>query len=506
MTYKTFFVSLILLTSPNQIRTLYNSLDPLSLSQHLAFYELYPQSTEGQKALMDMKNLMGDFNGFPDLRPALRGMVALVNKAEEGEIPLLSEGELQVMERIGRSLHNRRLKGHTAVTEEEVLSLPSEEVDLARGLFLSEMGPDNMQKIRSYEAYLDLMAIQIRARLPHNATLHHKVEAMNHFIFYEMGFRFPPHSLYAKDIDLYTFLPSVLDSRRGVCLGVSILYIALAQRLELPLEMVTPPGHIYVRVRDGNNLINIETTARGIHLDSEVYLGVDTRALKTRNVKEVIGLAHFNQASLFWQKMDPQKALQTYTKALPYMQDDPLLKELMGYNYLFTGQIEKGRACLREICNLIPDEIVSLNPVPVDYLNGSIDVEGLKTLFQPVDENRSSITLKKNQLEALMQKYPLFRAGWFQLGVTYLQLNRTKEAVQALKQYHALFQDDATAEYYLSALYLERLDYPQAWIHLRQAEKLTTARNHFPKALKDLRHELSLLYPEYTQMNSKVDF
>lgn len=496
MTWPIFFTSLLLVISPNQIRTLYNSLDPLSLSQHLAFYELYPQSNEGQKALNDMKNLMGDFNGFPDLRPALRGMVALVNKAEEGEIPLLNEHELQVIERIGRTLHNRSLKGHTAATEEEVLSLPAEEVDLARGLFLSEMGPDNMQKIRSYEAHLDLMAIQIRARLPHNAGVKEKVEAMNHFIFYEMGFRFPPHSLYAKDIDLYTFLPSVLDSRRGVCLGVSILYISLAQRLNLPLEMVTPPGHIYVRVRDGDNLINIETTARGIHLDSQVYLGVDTRALKTRNVKEVIGMAHFNQASVFWQRMDSPKALETYAKALPYMQDDPVLKELMGYNYLFIGQTEKGRACLEQICNFVPDEMVSRNPTPEDYLRGTIDIEGLKTVFQPVDETRSSITLKKNQLEALMEQYPAFRAGWFQLGVTYLQLNRSKEALNALEKFHALFPEDATAEYYLSALYLERLDYSKAWTHLRQAEKLSAAKNHFPKALKELRHELSLLYPE----------
>ena len=79
--------------------------------------------------------------------------------------------------------------------------------------------------------------------------------------FLRACFRFPPHSLYAKDIDVYTFLPSVLDSRRGVCLGVSILYLCLAQRLDLPLEAMTPPGHIYVRYGED---LNIETTARGI--------------------------------------------------------------------------------------------------------------------------------------------------------------------------------------------------------------------------------------------------
>lgn len=113
----------------------------------------------------------------------------------------------------------------------------------SRSFFKSQFGPDRV-RIQSYEALIDLMALQILARLPKQASAEEKIIAINTFIFDEMGFRFPPHSLYAKDIDLYTFLPSVLDSRRGVCLGVSILYLCLAQRLELPLEMITPPGPV----------------------------------------------------------------------------------------------------------------------------------------------------------------------------------------------------------------------------------------------------------------------
>src|ERR1700761_5200171 len=129
-----------------------------------------------------------------------------------------------------------------------------------------------MKKIRSYEALIDLMALQILTRITFEDPPAKKIRAINHFIFEEMGFRFPPHSSHAKDIDLYTFLPSVLDSRRGVCLGVSILYISLAQRLKLDLQMVTPPGHIFVCWRQGKEVINIETTARGIHIPDEKYL------------------------------------------------------------------------------------------------------------------------------------------------------------------------------------------------------------------------------------------
>src|SRR5580700_8977231 len=41
------------------IRTLFNSLDPYSVSQHLAFYELYPETKEGKAALKHAWSLLG---------------------------------------------------------------------------------------------------------------------------------------------------------------------------------------------------------------------------------------------------------------------------------------------------------------------------------------------------------------------------------------------------------------------------------------------------------------
>ena len=141
--------------------------------------------------------------------------------------------------------------------------LAPEEIDLSRGLLLFQFDDKEevQEEIKQYEAILDIMALQIAARLSPHPTDEEKIEAINHFIFHEMRFRFPPHSLYAKDIDLYTFLPSVLDNRQGVCLGVSILYLCIAQRLELPLEIITPQGTSTSAMQEKTTVINIETTA-----------------------------------------------------------------------------------------------------------------------------------------------------------------------------------------------------------------------------------------------------
>lgn len=492
--------------SQQKIRTVYSSLDPNSIAEHLAFYYLYKDHPEGQKALQGAWMLLTgkqalsqqEMQQIPDLPISIQGIVDLIATQPGGELVSLTQEQLGLLEKLGSRLPNRKLKGYYVTQESGILSLPPEEIDLARGLLLSQydLAPDALYKTRCYEAMIDLMSLQILAKLSPDASPKEKIRAINRFIFGDMGFRFPPHSLYAKDIDLYTFLPSVIDSRKGVCLGVSILYIAISQRLSLSLEMITPPGHIFVRYRDGDEIINIETTAGGVNLNSEIYLSVDTRSLQQRNIKEVIGLAHYNQASVYWKQNDYQKALISYEKAKAYLPDDKLLTELMGYNYLFAGNEEKGKENLQSVKDFLPDHAVTKEKMAEDFLNGKVDIEGLKTFFLPVDEKRESILEKKKSLETVVNQFPNFRAGIFALASVWLQLNREGEALSILERYHQLEPNDPTAEYYLSVLFLERQNFVNAWRHLKNAEQLTQARDHYPKVLKTLRKELTLHCPE----------
>ncbi|HEY4832746.1 MAG TPA: transglutaminase family protein, partial [Waddliaceae bacterium] len=472
--FTSFFFFLPLHANERRVKTLYNSLDPYSIAQHLTFYELYPNSREGLKALHRGWELLGGRGRMREiltLSPSsLQAIVDLVNKQPNRKTSLLDRNQLDVIDSLAHNLSNRRFKGCWVSSESEVISLPPEEVDLAHGLLLSQMGNDQeaLIKIRSYEGTLDLMALQILARLPVHATPQQKIRAINDFIFYEMRFRFPPHSLYAKDVDFYTFLPSVIDSRQGVCLGVSIMYLSLAQRLDLPLEVITPPGHIYIRYRKDGEVINIETTARGVHVDSDTYLGIETKELQKRNIKEVIGLAYINQAAVYSQSEDNGKALECYRKATPYLPDDMLLKELMGYHCLFIGNLEEGKKLLSEVNGHIPDHGIVAGTVAEDFLLGNVNSDGIKVLFMYVDETRESILKKKDTLIKVLEKHPYFREGWLNLATAWIQLHRQKEALSALEKYWKLHPFDPSAAYYLSVLSAERLDYNNAWNYLQQ--------------------------------------
>jgi len=491
-------------SAQSPLNALLCSLDPYCVSEHLAFYALYPETKEGKQALNRAWQLLSGGNiplqeaaaTLPKLD--VQAIISLVTRQSFDAPIKLSQEQLELISKLSLRLHNRALKGSRVWTKEEVLCLPPEEIDISRGLLIFQFDEAShpRQEIEHYEASIDLMALQIAARLPQGASNKDKIREINRFIFQEMQFRFPPHSLYAADIDLYTFLPSVLDSRQGVCLGVSILYLSLAQRLNLPLEIITPPGHIYVRYNDGAQIINIETTARGVDLPSELYLGINTKLLQQRNLKEVIGMAFMNQAAVFWSRQDYTKTVTLYEKARLFLPEDPLLKMFMGFNYLFVGRSSEGAALLREIRHVTFKEAISPETIPDDYLSGKVDAEGIKAVFLPVDETRESITTKQKQLQQILKRYPNYRAGQLHLATTWLQLGRGSEAREILERSHKLDPHNCIVAYYLTILCAQRFDYNMAWSYLKQTESLVHAKGHNPQALLGIRHMLCKISPE----------
>ena len=168
----------------------------------------------------------------------------------------------------------------------------------------------------------------------------------------------------------------------------------------------------------------------------------------------------------------------------------------LGYQHLFTGEIDEGKRLLQKIAHRPFDWAIYQETTPEDYLQGKIDPEGIKTIFLPVDETRESILKKQKQLQIILEKYPEFRDGLLQLAITYMQLGRSKEALEILTHYHGIDPNNPTVEYYLSILCTERFRYKQAWEHLKSVETLLSLKDHHPDFLRKLRHHLRSLYPD----------
>lgn len=220
-----FFFPAILLSS---LTSLYHSIDPKDISKQLSFYFLYPETKEGKKALKRAASLMGcqsyDLDFFPKLQ--IQWFVNLLSSNATPKIPLFDKKTLLFFEEVTKDFPHKQLQGHHITKEEEIFSLPEEEIDVARALFICQ--GLSLQKIISYENYLDLIALQIKARLPKEASNLDKVETINRVLFYDMHFRYPHEADFEKKADTYTILPDVMLSKRGICLGTCLLYMSLA--------------------------------------------------------------------------------------------------------------------------------------------------------------------------------------------------------------------------------------------------------------------------------------
>jgi hypothetical protein len=113
---------------------------------------------------------------------------------------------------------------------------------------------------------LERLATTIRAALDRHGH-EPAVEVINHVIFGPERF--------SREVDdpglEFVLLPSVLQTRRGSCVGLGTLYLALGDLLGLPIRGVLLPGHFFVRAWDGARWRNVELLREGEEHPSEWY-------------------------------------------------------------------------------------------------------------------------------------------------------------------------------------------------------------------------------------------
>ncbi|HQG48256.1 MAG TPA: transglutaminase family protein [Sedimentisphaerales bacterium] len=166
-------------------------------------------------------------------------------------------------------LANANKSGLNVTSLEQVLRLSDDQIDLATATLIASEYWSKVVAGRRYLEQLDAMATEILVRLrqqriPMDARA---IPFLNQYLFEELGFKPVTHANDPNDL----FLHSVLDRRQGYCLSLSLLYLAVAERIGLPLHGVVVPGHFFVRYDNGRTRCNIETTSGGANPPDEYY-------------------------------------------------------------------------------------------------------------------------------------------------------------------------------------------------------------------------------------------
>lgn len=120
-----------------------------------------------------------------------------------------------------------------------------------------------------YMQQLDELAAKVRLYVSPQQSMIEQLYYLNHVLFQEEGFTGNQEDYYNP---CNSFLNDVLDTRSGIPITLSIIYLEVGQRLGLPLEGVSFPGHFLVKLPVGEGEIILDPFLKGASLDETELL------------------------------------------------------------------------------------------------------------------------------------------------------------------------------------------------------------------------------------------
>ncbi len=149
-------------------------------------------------------------------------------------------------------------------------------------------------------------------------------------------------------------LPSqVLLRKRGSCVGISLLFLALGRVLDIPVKPVFLPGHLFVRFRSGNFARNIETLRPGIIRTDSFYRDTFHLAqrrwydLSDREPVQALAALTFNLANFHAGRSQWDFALVEYSSAESLLPGYPDAVGSQGAALFALGRTPEAEAKLR---------------------------------------------------------------------------------------------------------------------------------------------------------------
>ena len=123
----------------------------------------------------------------------------------------------------------------------------TEQNDLLRGVFLISRYQYPDLEIKEMEISLDRIIKDVWLELNNNLTALEKVRILNHIIYDVHGFTKNTKNFYSPQ---NSFINQVLETGKGNPISLAVVYIIIAQRLNLPVYGVNLPKNFILAYRD----------------------------------------------------------------------------------------------------------------------------------------------------------------------------------------------------------------------------------------------------------------
>lgn len=390
-------------------------------------------------------------------------------------------------------LANENRKGLEARSIDEMLALPEDEVDVGMGALLIGKEFDPTVDVHKYLAELDAMALELRSRIDGEKDPQRIIGLMNNYVFAGRGYAYAE----AGSEPGVSFLHFLLEEKKGSCAGLSTLYLALAERLDLPTFGVLVPGHLFVRYDSGEVRTNIETTCDGALVSDSDYMDScsipETPAAKSfymRNLtkREVLGALLHN---LGWSYSDQDRAdctVQAWRQAVSINPNHNRLWINLGDLYAQEEKHDDAAQAYKRALDNDPDSCEAWC--------------GLGDVYRQKNAYADSVVAYNRALAI----DPYSGEAWYGLAKIYHDQHQYGEAIAAYKRSLDMFLEEEEGQSKFRCGHREQDDIAKAWSVLAktyyeaegyEAHEVVSACNRIMEAdpnLSDLKESLAFTY------------
>jgi len=247
---------------------------------------------------------------------------------------------------------DRCCAGVSGLTKMNYLSfeeeLQREPIQIARAAlsFSREIAYPGLE-IDSYLQRLDHLADLASEAVPTHEPLARQALILSDFLFNQM--RFEGNVTEYSD-PRNSYLNEVLDRRLGIPISLSVVYIDVAQRLEIPAQGVGMPGHFIVGVSDPGGDLYLDPFHGGRHLSQVDCLRLVEKStgyqgefqltwLEPVGPRRILTRMLFNLRNIYLQQQDWTRALAVVERLAMVQPDAPGNLRDLGVIYYQSGSL-----------------------------------------------------------------------------------------------------------------------------------------------------------------------
>jgi len=355
---------------------------------------------------------------------------------------------------------NKNIKGLHVGTIEEVLQLDEDEIDLATAiLVISKQATKDLLNesinISRYLKSIDHLSHKAAVLMKEETNPFMQVAILNHLIFNDLNYVSMPSSESPENV----LFNKVMDNRAGYCGELSILYLAIAERIGLPMAGVSAPGHFFVRYTFGTNRINIETTRRGLfRLNSLITQWTkfpsDTPFFLTSlSKKQTIGSYLSGVGGLYNKAGKYEAAINLYMYAIELTPNSPNPYNNLADAQRWLGMYDKAKSKVNKALGLNPlDSVALANKAGIYKATGQLDqAERFFDMSLKIDPNNY--------------------ATWNNLGILFHKKKEFERAESCFKRAIEILPNLGAAHDSLSKVYYSQKKYAEMIKHFDLAVK-----------------------------------